>query len=83
MGSEFEKWWEARYYTYPPNIQDRGLVRTQIMDAWNAALAAVEENMPDVAREHYPARLPDAARGWNHCLSTMSERIAALREKPE
>ena len=54
--------------------------RLQAIRTWSAALAAVEEQMPE------PAIVPNSgdmktSRGWNNCLSTMSERIAALRSE--
>ena len=69
--SEFEKYWnEANELS-----TGRGIA----LRTWSAALAAVEAKMPKQALANYGDET-QAVRGWNRCLSEMSERIAALRE---
>ena len=50
-------------------------------EAWLAALDAVERAMPSEAFSDGLDEFDEGrAVGWNRCLSTMSERIADLRE---
>lgn len=49
-------------------------------DGWLAALAAVEAQMPGPILQGDTRNVRGRGDGWNRCLSTMSERIAALKE---
>jgi hypothetical protein len=68
--SAFEAWYTAHGTPGYQYLQGK---------AWSAALAAVEEQMPGpiVGIAVKSAN----GIGWNNCLSTMSERIAALRSE--
>lgn len=90
MGSSYREFQGQRYGQDWLKALDMGgeiICNTYERDAqvWNAALAAVEAEMPSERTITGPHSEADINRtcGWNDYRDAMSERIAALREKPE
>lgn len=77
MSEAFEKWYPVeRAYQESYGFE---ISKHQAERAWNAALSAVEDELPNMEWEQRGGG--STSLGWNLCRKAMSERVAALRAR--